>query len=81
MTSRFILVITDYLPWISMHMVDSISMHADLCLLLNLYFMLITLIGTKMESQRIWGRMSLFIFKVIPLKLFYYQTFFETWRN
>ena len=20
-------------------------------------------------------------FKVIPLKLFYYQTFFETWRN
>ena len=21
------------------------------------------------------------LFKVIPLKLFYYQTFFETWRN
>ena len=21
------------------------------------------------------------ILKVIPLKLFYYQTFFETWRN
>ena len=23
----------------------------------------------------------LWLFKVIPLKLFYYQTFFETWRN
>ena len=23
----------------------------------------------------------LFIFKVIPLKLFYYQNFLETWRN
>ncbi len=21
------------------------------------------------------------VLKVIPLKLFYYQTFFETWRN
>ena len=25
--------------------------------------------------------LSSLIIKVIPLKLFYYQTFFETWRN
>ena len=24
---------------------------------------------------------SLFVIKVILLKMFYYQTFFETWRN
>ena len=27
------------------------------------------------------GTHATLFFKVIPLKLFYYQTFFETWRN
>ena len=27
------------------------------------------------------GSRKLVVLKVIPLKLFYYQTFFETWRN
>ena len=28
-----------------------------------------------------WEILGANVFKVIPLKLFYYQTFFETWRD
>ena len=37
------------------------------------------LVSTEKAIPRVYS--LLFLFKVIPLKLFYYQTFFETWRN
>ena len=43
-------------------------------------------LGQRSGEGRAYGNLgctykSLGDFKVIPLKLFYYQTFFETWRN
>ena len=33
------------------------------------------------DWKRVRGKLFCIALKVIPLKLFYYQTFFETWRN
>ena len=35
----------------------------------------------RTASREVWNVAQNGTFKVIPLKLFYYQTFFETWRN
>ena len=43
------------------------------------YLMLITFL--KEVKKVTSGFKTKNILKVIPLKLFYYQTFFETWRN
>ena len=37
----------------------------------------VTEVITEVSQELLAGH----FFKVIPLKLFYYQTFFETWRN
>ena len=33
------------------------------------------------KGKRIRKQVTVTLLKVIPLKLFYYQTFFETWHN
>ena len=39
------------------------------------------LIHCLLSEQKHLSNFNLGYFKVIPLKLFYYQTFFETWGN
>ena len=57
-------------------------------LFLLLTWVVFTLFGValtlKVEKNFRYGItpfLGLFLIKVIPLKLFYYQTFFETWHN
>ena len=80
-------VYTDGFPWLkwSRHFTGETSVRVKLIESYNLLSTVLTVAlwsgNDDYETTKKCGNAVYKQLKVIPLKLFYYQTFFETWRN